>query len=560
MYLIVYFVSFNVFRTWLPIDVGKPGCSLVATKAGSFTRRIISASSIDWSRLGVGPNRKKRGRNMNNDSPESSSAETSASSRREHPTSMAQGLESALHVTEADIADYTESVVPDHERRSNFRMLAQFMSMQAVFGAVLVGYGARFQGLTLWQLIVAMAIAAMVMTVYCIGSANAGAVTGQTHSVMARSVFGTFGSGLVSVLLVINGLAFYLFTVKFVIDILGGLVTLPAVALVTAVLAFVMIVNTYFGFSGVQRFAQYIAVPVILVWAVYATIRAFTAVSGDVLAAVPHVDAPASMLVVIGGMVGLSTWGNEPDFFRYAKRGRASWWNLHTLAISYVVGSFLFPIMGYMVASLSNQPDFGPSISYFVSFTMFGSAAIGIVVLVINQWAVQDGNLYIAVNGAQNLLSGIRGWQRKYTVVGLGLIATALTFFLPNLQQTFNIATGIGSTTVPVASTIMAMDIFVLPWLFGIRRPMYRVAKWGELGIANWPGIVALLAGTGVGLYTAGLIPMLNTDSIGFPALQSWITGAAVYLLGVGLVHRSSEVKSLLGFSCLAEVASSRGR
>ena len=205
--------------------------------------------------------------------------------------------------------------------------------------------------------------------------------------------------------------------------------------------------------------------------------------------------------------------------------------------------------MGYMIAALSNQPDFGQSIGYFVNFTMFGSALIGIAIIVINQWAVQDGNLYIAVNGAQNLLSGIRGWRRQYTVVGLGLIAAALTFYLPNLQDTFNIATGIGSTTVPVASTIMAIDLFLLPILFGIKRPMHRVAAWSELGIANWPGVIALMAGTLVGLYTAGLIPMLNTAYIGFPALQAWIVGGVVYLVGVTLVHKRGDVKALLGFS-----------
>ncbi|MBP1882467.1 cytosine permease [Sinorhizobium mexicanum] len=458
-------------------------------------------------------------------------------------------IESILSATEEDIADYTESVVPLEKRRSNFRMLAQFLSMQAVFGTVLVGYGARFQGLTLSQLIISMLIAVAVMSLYCLGSANAGAATGQTHSVMARSVFGTLGSALVSLLLIVNGMAFYLFTVKFVIDITGGLMTLPAVGLVTAVLAFVMIINTYFGFEGVQRFAQYIAVPVILIWGVYATIRAFFATSGDVLAAIPHVDAPTSMIMVTGALVGLSTWGNEPDFFRYAKVGRESLWNLPTIIVSYLVGALLFPVMGYMIAALSNQPDFGQSISYFVNFTMFGSALIGIAVIVINQWAVQDGNLYIAVNGAQNLLSGIRGWRRQYTVVALGLIATVLTFYLPNLQDTFNIVTGIGSTTVPVASTIMAIDLFLLPLLFGIKRPMHRVANWSELGIANWPGVIALAAGTLVGLYTAGLLPMLNTAYIGFPALQSWIVGGVVYIIGVAFVQKHANVKALLGFA-----------
>jgi purine-cytosine permease-like protein len=387
------------------------------------------------------------------------------------------------------------------------------------------------------------------MSIYCFGSANAGARTGQTHSVMARGVFGTVGSALVSLLLVINGMAFYLFTVKFCIDLTGGLITLPAVGLVTALLAFVMIVNTYFGFEGVQRFAQFVAVPVILVWGVFATYLAFTTVSGETLAAVPQVAAPTGMLMVIGGMVGLSTWGNEPDFFRYAKAGRASWWNVPTIVISYLVGALLFPVLGYMVAALSNQPDFGPSISYFVNFTMFGSAILGLAILLINQWAVQDGNLYIAVNGAQNVLSGIRGWRRQWTVIGLGLIAVVLTFFLPNLQDTFTIATSVGSTTVPVASTIMAIDIFLLPVLFGISRPMHRVPAWRELGFANWPGVVALAAGTLVGLWTAGLIPALGTDYIGFPALQAWITGAVVYLVGVTLVHKRGDLKALLGFA-----------
>src|SRR5947199_9620001 len=100
------------------------------------------------------------------------------------------------------VADYTEAVVPESAKRSNFRVFLLFMSMQLVFGAVLVGYGARFQGLSLGQLSLAMAIAATTMTIYCIGSANVGAVVGQTHAVTTRSIFGRLGSYLVSALLV----------------------------------------------------------------------------------------------------------------------------------------------------------------------------------------------------------------------------------------------------------------------------------------------------------------------------------------------------------------------
>src|SRR6202011_2735752 len=153
----------------------------------------------------------------------------------------------------------------------------------------------------------------------------------------------------------------------------------------------------------------------------------------------------------------------------------------------------------YLIATVSNQSDFSASIRYFANFTVFGLSGVMMIILLVNQWAVQDGNLYIAINGAQNLLSRIGGWKRQFTVVGLGLAAAGLTYVLPSLTKTFNIVTGIGAVTVPVASTIMAMDVFVVPRLFGLRRPLHRVASWQELAFANWPAIIALLAGTAVG-------------------------------------------------------------
>ena len=175
-----------------------------------------------------------------------------------------------------------------------------------------------------------------------------------------------------------------------------------------------------------------------------------------------------------------------------------------------------------------------------------------LAVLIVNQWAVQDGNLYIAINGAQNVLSRIPGFRREYTVVGLGAIAAALTVVLPSLTQTFNYVTAIGSVTVPVASTIMAMDLFIVPRLFGIKRPMHRVAGWNELAFANWPAIIALLLGTGIGGYTAGVIPGIpgfGSTYIGFPALQAWLIGGISYLVMVGFVARRADAKKLLGFA-----------
>jgi hypothetical protein len=95
--------------------------------------------------------------------------------------------------------------------------------------------------------------------------------------------------------------------------------------------------------------------------------------------------------------------------------------------------------------------------------------------------------------------------------------------------------------------------------LFGLRRPLYRVATWSELAFANWPAIIALLAGTAVGAFTGGLVPGTSgfgKTYIGFPALQAWVTGAVVYVALAGIVaavSKRQQAKELLGYSAIAE-------
>jgi hypothetical protein len=83
-------------------------------------------------------------------------------------------------------------------------------------------------------------------------------------------------------------------------------------------------------------------------------------------------------------------------------------------------------------------------------------------------------------------------------------------------------------------------------------RPLHRVASWNELAVGNWPGIVALVAGTAVGAVTGGLIPGTSgfgVTYIGSPPIQAWATGAAVYLLLVWPIARRRNARKLLGYS-----------
>jgi purine-cytosine permease-like protein len=445
--------------------------------------------------------------------------------------------------------DYTTSVVPVDKRRSNRKMFLTFVSLQATFPTLFIGYVARSQGLSLAQLALAMGIGAATMTAYCIGSANLGATTGQTHTLLTRTIFGRWGSQIVSLLMIVVAVGFYAFQARFLMEQLGGILSISSPTLWAFVIALLMMVNTLFGFKGVAGFASYVAAPIALTWGAWALIKILVTGHGHNLLAAPTTASTASVMVVTGLLVGANTWGNEPDLFRYSKTSPQ--WNVPTLVAGYAVGAFLFPITGYLYAVLSNTADFGPSIHYFSSVSLFGLTGLAVIFFSVNAFAGNDGNLYISVNALQNLIGNVAGWKRTYTVLLCGAAGALLTTVMGHLEKSFFIMAGISAITIPTATTIMVMDRFVVPRLFGLHRSTEQVTPWSRAGQANVVAIVALLTATAVGSYTGGLIPGLSgfgTTTIGFPALQAWLLASVVYLGGVALVRRSASRHVLLGY------------
>jgi purine-cytosine permease-like protein len=389
------------------------------------------------------------------------------------------------------------------------------------------------------------------MIVYSIGSANLGAVTGQTHTLITRTIFGRWGSGLVSLLMIVVGVGFYTFQATFVTSQLDGLYTIGAATLVAFIFCVVMMTNTLFGFKGVAGFAAFIAAPIAMIWVAYAFIKILVAHHGHSLLAPPTAAPTATVLIVCGLVVGANTWGNEPDLFRYSKTRPQ--WNIPTLVAGYTIGAFLFPVTGYLYAVISGTSNFGASTRFFANSTLFGLTWLATFFFFVQAFAGNDGNLYLGTNASQNLIGSLRRWRRPYTVLILGGAAAVLSIFFNNLATNFFIVAGISSVTIPSASTIMVMDRFVLPRLTRRQRPMDTVTPWHRTGQANWPGIIALLAATAVGGVTGGLIPGLSGFGkaiTGYPALQAWVVGSVVYLvLGYAAArYAGHNYKTLLGY------------
>jgi purine-cytosine permease-like protein len=445
--------------------------------------------------------------------------------------------------------DHTRSIVPGSLRRSNRTMFLLWVTLQASISIVYTGYLARSQGLSLGQLMGACAIAAGAIFVYGVGAANIGAATGQMHTLLARTIFGKAGSGIVSVLLIIMGMGWYGFQARFLVDMLGGIVTISNPTLWAVGFAIVMIANNLFGFRGVATYARFVAAPLLLLWGAYALVKGFAKVPSDHWFSSPHVAQTTTILTITGLIIGSAAWGNEPDIFRYSKT--RPFWNVPTLLSGYVIGAFLFPIAGYLMAELSSATDLGPTMKYFVDFSLFGLTALAVVLFFVNQFALNDGNLYEAVNAVQNLAGWHAQWRRVYSVLLLGAIGAVLAWKMQSLESNFFIVANISAILVPSATTIMAVDYFVLPRLLGVRRTYNRVVAWHEAAFMNWIAILALAVGAGVGCYTGGLIPYTsaydNLQITGFPALQAWLLSAGIYLGGAALAVRSPAAAKLLG-------------
>src|SRR4051794_18156198 len=83
--------------------------------------------------------------------------------------------------------DYTTSIVPMTKRRSNWVMFWLWATLQVSVAYMYTGYLARSQGLSLGDMILAGVLSAVVIFLYGSLSANLGAFTGQTHTLLTRT-------------------------------------------------------------------------------------------------------------------------------------------------------------------------------------------------------------------------------------------------------------------------------------------------------------------------------------------------------------------------------------
>ena len=199
--------------------------------------------------------------------------------------------------------------------------------------------------------------------------------------------------------------------------------------------------------------------------------------------------------------------------------------------------------------SRAGQFNFGPAFRYTVEYSMFGVLALGAVVATVLQVAINDGNYYEMVNAGQNAVGGLPGWRRWYTCAIMAAIAAVFAWRFPSAQNGFFVVASWSSIALPCVTVVMCVDRFVLPRLTHADRPMATVPTWGQAGVANWPGIVAVLAAVAFGAWGLGLFPgQASPPSAGLPAVEAWALAGLIYAALGGIAARGPRAATLLGF------------
>ena len=466
---------------------------------------------------------------------------------------FASDLEIERESLEASIQhDYSTGIVPLDKRRPLGHFIALWTTFAAGYSFLFVGVEVHDAGFTLPGTIGVTALGVGMYMAYWVFGCYIGSRTGQTMTLLTRSIFGVTGSFIVSALIVVGATGWTGFQAGLMVQVWDGLYSWGAVEALTIIFAGVMIFNNLFGFTGISVFARYIVAPLIMLWVAYMVVRGLI----DHSAALGHHPKNVSGLAfwqVVGLVTGFVVWGNEPDVFRYGKPKFL--WPIPAYVVATCVGFLLFVIGGWMMAEFSGSSDFGAVIRYATNFSLFGAFWLSWFLVTVSQFALNDGNYYEAINAFQNIFGNLKFWKRVYSCLVCAALG-ALSGYLVNyaIQNGFFKVAAFLAVTAPNATLILAADHFLLPRLFGISRPLLKIPKWSEASIGNWPAIVALGISVVFGAWATGIFPGENPNRYWGPApLLTWIIAVGLYLLFVWItklaVPHTKALKDLLGFS-----------
>jgi purine-cytosine permease-like protein len=445
---------------------------------------------------------------------------------------------------EALTYDLAYDIVPQSARRSPLSMGLLWLATQTTFSGMFIGFSAQQSGQSLAQLLAGCGIGTLCICIYGILAGYLGAVTGQMQPFLTRAVFGKFGSIIVSIFLIVMGSGWYSFQAVYTGQLFQGVFGWTISTTILAVILTVLMgTNNIIGFKGIGVFGRFVA-PFVFFIAVYSLYEAFSTTPQSVIWAAPKIANTTSVIATATLIIGAGVYGNEPDVWRFSRR------EFGAVAVpmfcAYLLGLFLFPIAGWVMALTSTGSTPTQQAQVIVHY-LFGSAGFAGLIIFFSQFALNDMNLYESINAMTNVFN----MKRYYSIAILLIGGVALSVWMATAvsENVFFIVAGIGASTVPTATTLMVVDILLLPKVFGIKRDLSSVLSWRNLESTNWLGIIALLAGVVVAIVLSipgNVIPNFGL-SFGLAPFEGWVAAVVLYLVMIAAVRGNANFHWTIG-------------
>ncbi len=430
----------------------------------------------------------------------------------------------------ASESDYLDGPVPLEARRSSFTMALLWITMVTVFPGVLIGFEWFKQGYSLRQVIISTVFSGLLLLAYSIPAGLLGAHTGLSYTMLSRLVFGSGGAKLVALNLVLIFIAFYGLAALFLAEGLAGLISLKLPMMwLSAICAVLMAANNFFGFKGVANFARFVAAPLLILWVGYTFFKTLGSCPVSIWQVGEKCSLAASLTGISGFVIGFAVWGNECDYWRFGKSkiSTCAW----PLIISLLIGQFIFPITGYMVAYSTGITEYGAATAFMNDYSFGGFTALAVLVLTVSYFAVNDSNLFGSVQACIQLKKlSLRVWVAL--LAGLGTV-TAAVLSISGAARSLEAIVSLNCVILPTATVVMLCE-----WWLSRRtgKGVFAVNRDAQLKSASTKvyhpaALTALICGIAVGVLTSGALPLFGFSlKFGIPSLQAWLAAAFVYL------------------------------
>jgi purine-cytosine permease-like protein len=471
-----------------------------------------------------------------------SRAQALVSRARAHTQRLPAGLTRAEIATQLadDYSTGQSEPVPAVARRPMLDLAALWVTLAAGLPELALGWWYYQAGYPLGRAVAAGAAAGGCYLAYALPAAYLGSRTGRTTAVLARTVFGTTASAVVSAVLIAFAAGRVALASAVLAGVYQGLLGWGHVALIGAAAAAAGMAASLLGFTGNTAFARYVAAPLMVAWIGYVVVRGIEATPYQLLADGPKALIALPFPAAVGLAIAVAAWGNEPDTWRYG-RSKFLWPALPYLA-ALAVGLVLFVAGGWVIASMSHPgaPDLVRAYRSGASWSVFGALWLGAALVTVMQLGRSGGGYYQMTNAIQNLLGEVRGWRRWHSCLLLAALSAVITwgFIASGATVTASGASRVAewsAVVLPSVVVVMCVHMLALARSQDTADPERQAGResppdGSSGGRVSWPGIVAVLAAAALGSFGLGLLPGQHSQPvIGFAPVAAWLLAGLLY-------------------------------